>query len=169
MTTMTTIIVLDESKSMVVFPIDDIVNSVKLCVEKSKKNEVLVYKFSTTSFHPITIRSNDNVKELLSFSPNGFTKLNDTIYKAMHENKHKKNVRMIIITDGFDNRSEKTDKEIKRRCKRYEKRRSWNFHYIGSFSRDDIVKSNSERLGIRSSFRFTSNSGSLVKAVEAVC
>lgn len=132
------IVVFDESGSMKSMG-DEPLEAVNQFLTEQKKEEgnLTLYTFSTNMrviYEELPLKEFDTFDD---YFPGGTTKLYDTIEYAISnkmegDEKRRKNVILVIITDGFDNASTVSCEEIKRLIKRQEDEYNWQVIFLAS-------------------------------------
>ena len=132
------VFVLDESGSMSSIA-NDAVGGFNQFVAEQKtvpgKAKMSLIKFNSQVNRVFTDVKMKNVEPLAlheSYYPSGMTALNDAIGMAINDKKGKKNVMIVVMTDGEENSSREFNNEmIKKEIKKHTKK-GWEFMYLGA-------------------------------------
>jgi hypothetical protein len=161
------IIILDESSSMQIMnnePVDSINSFVKEQNHTEKK--ITLWKFNNRVekvWNEIPISQVENFKE---YQPTGMTALYDAIGMAIEDKNFTIDTICLIITDGFENSSQKyTHNIIKKQIKSMEKVNNWSFLYFGAT--EQIIKQGIN-LGLKQDNCTNFTQGNLVKLMHTL-
>lgn len=157
--------VIDESGSMWSKKVD-VIGGFNNFIDEQKKESngdlnVSIYTFSDDVILRVKNQNKDEIKHLTDedYRPGGCTALYDALGKAitetgeelskMDEKDRPSKVIVVVMTDGFENASQKFNKsQIKEMIEHQESKYSWSFIYIGE-SLDS--KADADAIGIRMS------------------
>tara|TARA_Y100000389_G_scaffold198649_1_gene235547 strand:- start:839 stop:1492 length:654 start_codon:yes stop_codon:yes gene_type:complete len=161
------IIILDESSSMQIMnnePVDSINSFVK--EQNNLEKKITLWKFNNRVekvWNAIPINQVENFKE---YQPTGMTALYDAIGMAIEDKNFTIDTICLIITDGFENSSQKyTHNIIKKQIKSMEKVNNWSFLYFGAT--EQIIKQGIN-LGLKQDHCVNFTQGNLVKLMHTL-
>lgn len=151
------VVILDNSGSMQTMGVEP-VQAVNEFIEEQKKTGpdslFSLWKFSTKSEKVVDNVKLCDVENLAMMDPHGGTALYDTIELAIKDNLEKKNLVVVIVTDGLDNMSQVCNAvKSKSMIIDCEKNKGWKFHYLGA-NQDSFEVAN-KGLGITSCQNYT--------------
>tara|TARA_Y100000389_G_scaffold198636_1_gene235506 strand:- start:846 stop:1517 length:672 start_codon:yes stop_codon:yes gene_type:complete len=161
------IIILDESSSMKIMneePVDSINTFVK--EQNNLEKKITLWKFNNRVKKVWDAIPINQVENFQDYQPRGMTALYDTIGMAINDKKFTKDTICLIITDGFENSSQKyTHKMIKNEIKNMEQVNKWSFLYFGASAQ--IIKEGIN-LGLKQDNCTNFTQGNLVKLMHSL-
>jgi hypothetical protein len=161
------IIILDESSSMQIMnnePVDSINTFVQ--EQNNLEKKITLWKFNNRVKKVWDAIPSNQVENFQDYQPTGMTALYDAIGMAIEDKKFTKDTICLIITDGFENSSQKyTHNIIKKEIKSLEKVNNWSFLYFGATAQ--IIKEGIN-LGLKQDNCVNFTQGNLVKLMHTL-
>jgi len=144
------VVVLDESGSMASMgdePVQAVTKFIRDQASVDPSSLCSLYKFNTST---TCVFSDMKISEFKTFkyTPDGMTAYFDCLWEILSKKNKVRNLVLLIITDGEDNSSSISRKELGQEIKRMEKELNWQVIYIGA---NHDVFSEGESFGVKRS------------------